>query len=335
MSNQGMWIADPETDEPRFILYSELEEGVVQQFISPIGGFIFPADLFCLSKLPEVPYYVKDWLPKRGKSLLYAPAKAGKSTLCLQLSRCIGCGEAFLGRPTTQGSILYIQLELGEEILQFNMKRTGKDYNNVFVGTTFSMKLDSADGQRKLWRAMEAVEPNVLILDPWYKLLLGDENESADVRKIVDFLDTVIEGFGCSIFLIHHAGKDLSKRGRGSSVLEDWVDSYLQMQQTSKAGERLKVKIKPIFLRHAQLPPEPIEARLGENFEFHLSETTLTVKEKVEEFIVKAKEPVSPAELFHAKLGSNTSVYSALKALVEEGKITKEKWGVYRKNLTR
>lgn len=329
MSRQGLWIIDPTTSEDRFIYYDELEEDALQSFLTPIGGFIFQANLFTRKKLPSVPFYVRDWLPKRGKSLLYAPPKAGKSYLCLQLARCIGSEESFLGIPTTRGVVLYIQFELGEEILQYRMKEeTKKDYDNVFVGTTFSMKLDSPAGQKQLWTALEAVEPNVLILDPWYKCILGDENESTDARKILDFLDQVIEGFNCSILIIHHAGKDLSKRGRGSSVLEDWVDSYLQMQRTSKAGERLKVKIRPIFLRHAQLPPDPIEAELGEDFEFHIVGAAQTVKQLVLEFIKKT-EDVMPAQLFEQGIGSNTSVYKALKDLVNEKKVAKTQWGHY------
>ena len=333
MSTQGLWIVDPSTGEDRFVLYSELEEDIVQAFIKPIGGFVFPANLFVLSALPAVPFYVRDWLPKRGKSLLYAPPKTGKSYLCLQLARCIGCGESFLGIPTTKGSVLYVQFELGEEILQNRMKReTKKDYDNVFVGTTFSMKLDTKQGQDQLWRAMEAVEPSVLILDPKIKMIAGDENESHEMRPVCDFLDTIIEGFDCSVLVIDHSGKDESKRGRGSSVWEGWVDSYLQMKKTSKKNERLKVKIQPIFLRHAALPPEPLEAELGDDFEFHVVGSALTVKEQVEEFICKQKEPVSPKDLYGAGIGANTSVHQALGELEREGKIVKEGRGRYRKS---
>jgi len=329
VSTQGLWITDPETEEERFVHYWELEEEVVESFIRPVGGFIFPANLFCHAHLSAVPFYVKDWLPKRGKSLLYAPPKSGKSYLCLQLARCVGSGEEFLGLPTTLGSVLYIQFELGEEILQARLRQTKKEYDNVFVGTSFSLKLDSKVGQQQLMDALDATEPNVLILDPWYKAIMGDENEASDARRVLDFLDSLIEAYNCSIFIIHHAGKDLSKRGRGSSVLEDWVDSYLQMQTISKAGEPLKVKIKPIFLRHAGLPPKPIEALLGEDFEFHVIGESQTVKDKVLDFIQGSVEPVAPVRVFEQGIGSNTSVYKALKQLVEEKKIRKLQWGVY------
>lgn len=331
MINSGIWIVDPETQEERFVLYSELEDEVVQSFVKPIGGFVFPAQLFVRSRLPNVPFYVKDWLPKRGKALLYAPAKSGKSYLCMQLAHCIGAGEPFLGMATTQGTALYIQFELGEEILQYRMKEeTKKDYENVFVGTTFSMKLDTIQGQEYLWKAMKAVEPNVLILDPKIKMISGDENESHDMQKVCDFLDSVIEGFACSVVVIDHAGKDSARRGRGSSVWEGWADSYLKMVRTSKKGEPLRVKITPEFLRHASLPPDPIEAELGGDFEFFVMTKGKSVRDLVVEFVFNAKEAVSPAQLFAAGIGSNTSVYEALGKLVEEGKVEKEERGKYK-----
>lgn len=329
MSNEGLFIIDPETGQERWINYDELERETIESFARPIGGFVFPANLFIRSALPAVPFYVRDWLPKRGKSIIYAPPKVGKSFIAMQMSRCIAYGEPFLGLPTTKGKVLYIQFELGEEILQGRLKSTGKEYDDVYIGTTFSMKLDIKEGQAKLLTAMTAVSPDVLILDPWAKMIAGDENEGTDVRKITDFLDTVIESFGCSILIIHHAGKDITKRGRGSSILEGWVDSYIQMTKISKNGEDLKVRIRPIFLRHAALPPEPIEATLGEDFEFQAG-AVKTIKEQVREFVVKALSSVSPGEIFKAEIGSNTSVYKSLKSLVEEGKIEKTEWGKYK-----
>ena len=329
MSNQGLWIIDPKTNEERFVYYHELEDEVVQAFIKPIGGFIFPANLFCLSRLPSAPFFVQDWLPKRGKCLLYAPSKSGKSFLCNQLARCIGAGEEFLGKLTTRGRVLTIQFELGEEILQDRLQKTGKDYDNVFVGTSFSMKLDSKVGQKQLWSALEAVKPNVLILDPKIKMITGDENESHEMQPICDFLDTVIEGFGCSIFITDHAGKDPTKRGRGSTIWEGWVDSYLKMKRTSKKGEPLCVEIEPEFLRHASLPPEPVKAKLGEDFEFHLIGSVQTIKQSVED-VLEVSSVVTPKDLFDLHLGSSTSVYKALEELVNEGKVNKVERGIYK-----
>jgi hypothetical protein len=327
------WGVDPASGKDIPIFYDELEKETKKSAIKPIGGFIFPASKFMLLDLPTVPFYVKDILPKRGKAMLYAAPKSGKSWLALQLARCIGTGEPFLGLSTTQGKVLYVQFELGEEILQARLLDSKEEYEDVWVGTTFTMKLDTKAGQDRLWRAMEAVEPNILILDPWYKMLSGDENEASDALEIIDYLDSLIEGFDCSIFIVHHSGKDVSKRGRGSSVLEDWVDSYIQMTVASKAGEKLQVKIRPIFFRHAPLWDEPIFAEMQDNFEFIGVGRALTIKQQVEKFVLDhatQKNPVEVKQIFDANLGSNTSIYKALRKLVEEGKIEKKEWGKYR-----
>lgn len=333
MIDPSIWVVDPVTNEEVLIHYSDLEEDARERlFARPLGGFIFPANLFTLRRLPENPFYLKGWLPKRGKAMLYGVAKGGKSYICLQLARCIGCGEPFLGVPTTQGVVLYVQFELGEEILQYRMREdTKKDYTNVFVGTTFSMKLDTKGGQEQLWTALEAVEPNVLILDPKIKMISGDENESTDMRVVCDFLDSVIEGFDCSVFIIDHAGKDASKKSRGSSIWEGWVDSYIELKKVSKKGEPLRIKLQPISLRHSSLPPEPIEAVLGDDFEFRVVSGAKTVKQQVEDFVRDATfGEVTPAMVFAKKIGTNTSVYGALRELVAEGKVEKLGKGVYR-----
>jgi len=326
--NPGFWAIDPDTDELVWILYSELDEDERRQLFKPIGGFCFEANKFLYMKLAKAPFYVQDWLPKRGKCMIYAPAKSGKSFLSMQMARCIASGEEFLGLRTTQGRVLYIQFEMGEEILQDRLTLTKKDYENVYVGTSFSLKLDTEPGKNQLNVAMEAVQPNVLILDPLYKAIIGDENSGQEMRSVLDYLDELIEGYDCSILLIHHTGKDLTKRGRGTSIFEDWVDSYIAMKRLSKDNEPLKVMIKTVLMRHA-ISGDSLEAVLV-NFEFEPGEKTMTVKKRVFEFIKNAKKlPISPDLIFKADIGSNNSVYKALKALIEEGVIEKVGYGQY------
>ena len=329
-TDPSIWVEDPETGLPILVHYSELEDDVRDGlFFKPVGGFIFPADEFTLRPLPRAPFVIKDWLPKSGKALFYAPAKTGKSYFSLQIARSVGAGEPLLGLETSQGKSLYIQFELGEEILQRRMREETKmPYPNVWVGTNFSLKLDTPSGQRMLMDAVDAVQPTLLILDPLYKAINGDENEASDMMKVVNYLDDIITTFGCSIIVIHHSGKDESKRGRGSTVFEDWVDSYIQMKKKSKDGEPLRVHIKPIFMRHAPNPDTELEVTLGKDFEFHVTTNDNSVKSKVAE-LIKIKQTMTPKALFESKLGGNTAVYSALKELMAEGKVEKLGRGEY------
>lgn len=326
----GLWLADEAGGEEKFYYYSELDEEVLRAVRKPLAGFVFPADMFMGLPLPKVPFYVEDWLPKRGKAMIFAQPKVGKSIMCMQLARCLGVGDDFLGKRTTPSRVLYLQFELGEEILQQRMALTKQRYENVWVGTSFSLKLDSQAGQNLVKRALDSVEPDVVIFDPVYKALLGDENENQDIRGVTDFLDSLIEAYNVSIWLVHHSGKDETKRGRGGSVWEDWVDSYLQLKMDKKSkGESHRVEIREIFLRHAPVT-DPLYAELvPEAFEFKVVGATQTVKELIGEYIHYSVDPVSPSELFELGMGSNTSVYKALKALVEEGHVEQPERGKY------
>ncbi len=339
MAHEGFWVLNEETGEYEQLHFEELDPETYEQLRvpRPIGGFCYPAETFKDIKLVRAPFYIGGgWLPKQGKMELYAPRKSGKSFLAMQLARCIGAGEDFLGMPTMSGRVLYLQFELSPEVLQSRMKLTGLEYPNVFVGTTFGMKLDQKGGQTQLLTALEAINPQVVILDPFYKIIMGDENEAKDVKIITDFLDDqVIDrgDSGCSVVIIHHSGKDISRGGRGSSLLEGWVDSYIEMKQLGGNGDDipakgLRIRLMPRALRHAELPPEPIEAVL-KDFEFVLTGREESIREKVEEYC-NAHAEFRSRDIRMANLGAFSRVQKVLNELVEEGRIEQPARGIYR-----
>ena len=256
--------------------------------------------------------------------LLYGPGKAGKSRIALQAGRCIGSGVPLLEIPVVAGRVLLLQFELGAEIFQDRMRMTGQAYNNLYVGTTFDMKLDTQAGQKKLIAALEAVQPNVVILDPFYKLLRGEEDESHDVLVVLDFLDSLIEAYGCSFLIVHHSGKDVTKGGRGSSVLvEDWPDSVIELRRTKTA-----ITISPKFLRHAALPEETTPVML-ENFEYVLANHEHAVVDRVAEFIAQQGTTTVEA-MVAAGLGAKRTIHEALSKLVSKGFVSRtDERGVY------
>ncbi len=306
---------------------SDLDEEMIPQLWRPIGNIAYAAEDFKRLPIPETPFWIKDWLPKSGKAELYGQAKAGKSFLAVQLARCIGAGLPFLGQDTHPGRVLYTQFELGPSVLQGRLNMTGQAYPNVFVATTFAMKLDTQAGQKQLLVEMEAVEPNVLILDPLYKVLSGDENEAHDVLLVLDFIDRLIDGFAkmtqLSVFILHHPGKDIARGGRGSSVLEGWVDSYIEMKRMTNGdvGE-LCAKVTPKLLRHAMPPSEGIEISLHDG-EFAVDKIgrTLTVQERVLAAINDSPIAMSARDLIDGGVGKKASVYAALEALNKDSAV--------------
>jgi hypothetical protein len=72
-----------------------------------------------------------------------------------------------------------------------------------------------------------AVEPDVVMLDPWYKTLSGEENDNSVVKQATDFLDSVIEGFKTSIIIIHHPART-SPSGAEEALFwrTGWIATY-------------------------------------------------------------------------------------------------------------
>jgi hypothetical protein len=325
-----IWVEAPEGGLV-YVSYDELDPDVYGEFCRPSGHFSYSVERFKHLPLPKVPFYIDEWLPVQGKIIIYGPRKSGKSFCAMQLGRCIASGEPFLGRKTTQGTVLYLQFELGQRTLLDRIRKTEQDYDNMYVGTIFDMKIDESRGQDILQKEVDLIRPNVLILDPLYKIMSGDENEAHDSLVVLNYLDTLLEMYSehnMSVVLMHHSGKDQSRGARGSSNFEGWVDSSIELKRTSSETDReLRARITPKALRHA--PTEgSIDIVLGDTGEFQLGDRTMTIKEKVIAYF-KEYGPCRVQDIIDSGIGSRKSVYDARKELLETEKICEKGNGLY------
>ncbi len=327
---EGIYVIDPQTHESVLIPYDEIDPDVFGKALVPVGGFCYKASDFLHLPLAKVPFYIDGWLPKQGKALFYGQAKVGKSMLAMQLADCIGQGKPFLGIPTRQGSVLYIQFELGHEALQDRMATTKRAYDNVFVGTSFSMKLDKQSGKDQLNVALNEIKPDVCILDPMYKTMTGDENVSHDVAQVFDYLDEMAQAYLTSFIVFHHAGRDLSKGARGSTTFSDWVDTEVEIKKVSSNGQPLRVEICPKYQRHAAIPPDSIFATL-QDMEFVRDEESKAVNNKsaLLQFL-KDNDCDHKADDLIGRFGSRKTIYDWLAEWGTGGLVYRVKRGVYR-----
>ena len=59
----------------------------------------------------NISYLVQDYIPARSLVVMIGDSGVGKSPLAYQLGLCIAAGVPFLGMPTTQGRVLYLDFE--------------------------------------------------------------------------------------------------------------------------------------------------------------------------------------------------------------------------------
>lgn len=205
---------------------------------------------FVAAPPPELPWRVGDpvdlgtpsgggLLPIGGTAVIVGQRKAGKTSLAIELVRCLLTGDAFLGKWPVQkvtGTVFFMDYELGPVTAHRWWSKTGLTegvYLKLLRGqpNPFSTEHGRAD----LAAEMRAVGASVVIADPQAVLLQAhrdDENDNAGTRAGLDlFLQTCHAGGVGEVIVLAHAGKDGQKGARGASATEDWPDAVWKLSR--------------------------------------------------------------------------------------------------------
>lgn len=185
---------------------------------------------------PETPtpWRIHGLWPERGKVLLSAAAKAGKTTLGLNLDRALLTGTPFLGKfdtSPTPGTVCVLDLEMTRNQLR-TWYRTLDDIPTdrliLFTlrgqGQTLDLRKDHI---RNLWaNTLRDQGCTTLRLDPIGPVLAAlaiDENDNSAVASYLAALDALTVEIGADLIVAHHYGH--SGRTRGASALLGWADA--------------------------------------------------------------------------------------------------------------
>jgi hypothetical protein len=170
-------------------------------------------------------------------TLCAAKAKAGKTTLSVNLLRSLADGDPFLASLAVNppaGKVGYLNYEMGRD--QFNtwLREEGIQHpERVAVlhlrGHRLPLIAPVAQDFIVKWATECGVE--VLIADPWGRMMVGSgsENSNDDVRGVLEILGEIKRRANISdLFVIAHMGHtDFEigqERARGASELLGWPD---------------------------------------------------------------------------------------------------------------
>lgn len=186
---------------------------------------------------PEEPRWrINDLMPANGGLLVVAQRKTGKTTLMLNLARCLLTGELFLnqfGCQMVTGKVAILNFEVAGAQLATWAKKVGVPQDRlVLVNLRGRRNPLIHEKDRKLLAALlgeQAVES--LIVDPFGQAFGGkSQNDAGEVGAFLAALDVFARsGAGArDVILTAHAGWN-GERTRGSSALEGWADSVVTM----------------------------------------------------------------------------------------------------------
>lgn len=174
-------------------------------------------------------------LPAGELTVVSGASKGGKTTFVAAASVAIAAGRPFLGMPTRQGTVVYVQ---ADDPVAFWTRRVGMIAKalqvepgeldgHFYTSSEQRLLLDDRSDVDRLLRHLSELQPSVVVLDPLRRLMAGEENSATDMAQVIRNLDRIRDELGCALVLVHHSRKTrqddderpAAERMRGSSAL--------------------------------------------------------------------------------------------------------------------
>jgi len=194
---------------------------------------------------PEQRWLIEGLWGAEAVGIIGGEPKCCKSFLALDMAVAVASATPCLRRfPVARsGRVLLFAAEdaLATVRVRFEGICTATDLRladlDLRVITAPTLRLDLELDRERLEDTVRALRPTLLILDPFVRLHRVDENVSADVAPLLDYLRGLQRRYQTCVALVHHARKGANhlRAGqalRGSSELHAWGDSNLYVRRT-------------------------------------------------------------------------------------------------------
>ena len=216
------------------------------------------------------PELIPGILRKGRKMMIVGASKTGKSMLLSELAIAIAEGKEWLGRQCARGKVLYVNLEIPEDtfwnrLLDIYEKSEIKASDNLTVWNLrgYAMQMDKLTP--RLVNRAKKLKPDVVIIDPIYKVITGDENSAEQMAKFCNEFDKLCTQLGASTIYVHHHSKGFQgqkrsmDRASGSGVFARDADALLDLTELAVgsvlAGNRVALRVEGTLREFAPFDP--------------------------------------------------------------------------------
>ena len=211
----------------------------------PAPKFLTLSDMVSIetnTKMP--PQIITGVLYKGSKMIISGSSKAGKTLSLLHLGLAVANGQPWLGHNTHKhgSKVIYLDFELKPRMAAKRIAEMVR-LNPAYLPTTQNFLYCGLRGQsRSLEDLVHHIEdlpdfkPDMVIVDPFYKLATGaDENDAGAISEVVNRMEQFSERLDCSFVYAHHFSKgnksdtDHIDRASGSGVFARDPDAILTL----------------------------------------------------------------------------------------------------------
>lgn len=204
---------------------------------NPPGVATVSADDYARTEPPPLDEVITSLIETGDKLAIISGAKMRKSFFALQMAVCVAAGIPFLGYTVPRSRrVLLMQYEVRE-----------RHYHRRVRAMLFALRADTGDRlhianargtcytAEQIEAAARETEAELVVFDPLFRLIAGDENAAADFKVPLAAFDRLAERTGAAVAYVHHDRKgdpserDIRDRGSGSGVLARDYDSGLTL----------------------------------------------------------------------------------------------------------
>ena len=169
-----------------------------------------------IEELPPTAPPIIDGLLREGHKMIVSGAsKAGKSFLLMELAVAVSTGGEWIGLQCRRNPVLYINLEIDPSSARDRFVRICKsrdvDPNAINVDVwNLRGHAEPLDELAPLMiKAMldSGREYGMVIIDPIYKVITGDENNASEMGYFCNQFDAICDQTGAAVVYCHHHSK--------------------------------------------------------------------------------------------------------------------------------
>lgn len=261
-------------DKKQFLIATNIGHGsykewleYVEEAADDLPPFTDLEEVF--SNPPELaPELIHGVLRQGHKMLFVGPSKAGKSFALIELAIAIAEGGTWLDFQCSQGKVLYINLEIDSAscihrfIDVYNaLGMPPENLQNIEIWNLRGAATPMDKLAPKIIRRAKKYGFKAIIIDPIYKVIMGDENAAGDMAKFCNQFDLLCRDLGCSTIYCHHHSKGpqgqkkAMDRASGSGVFARDPDAVIDVTPLSvkeEAGQLSAFKVSGIL---REFPP--------------------------------------------------------------------------------
>lgn len=198
------------------------------------GIRIIDAATWLTTEPPAPDQILVDTFDRGDKVAIIGSSKLRKSFFLLQGALSLASGRDFLGWSVPKARrVFVVQMEIQQHHFHRRFKRMAaalelalgdlKDRFQIVNGR--GLALAGAGGIEAIKQAVRPFGPDLICIDPLYKISTGAENTAEDAKVVLGLFDQLAEQTGAAVLYVHHDAKgfsgdrDIRDRGSGSGVL--------------------------------------------------------------------------------------------------------------------